>query len=192
LDAGVLADLQRRYAEPHRHVHTWPRVAALLTEAEEVAAAIADRSAFILAVLFHAAVFDRRVADGAKRSAALMRAMLGGRVGEATLARAETLILAADSERVPDTRDASLRGDAALLLDMLNMVLGSDGFDAYERGYRAEYAHLNEERYRTGRAAALRLLLWRERVYLTDRYYLAFEKRARRNVERVVTKYEGS
>lgn len=191
MDAGVLAALQRRYAEPHRHFHRWPRVAALLAEAEEVAAAIADRPAFILAVLFHAAVFDRRIADGARQSAALMRGMLGGRLGDATLARAESLIMAAAAERVPETRDASLRGDAALLLDLGNLVLASADFAAEERAHRAEYAHLGDESYATGRVAALRMLLWRERVYLTDRYYLAFEKRARRNLERVVRAYEG-
>ncbi|PWS37479.1 hypothetical protein DFH01_11655 [Falsiroseomonas bella] len=193
MDASILAELQRRYAEPHRAFHRWPRVAELLAQAEDVAAAIADRSAFILAVLFHKAVFDRREADGARRSAALMREMVGTGAPDWTLARAERLILALDAQKVPETRDASLRGDAALLLDMDNAVLGSPSadFDAYEVGYREEFAHLREDNYRLGRVAALQMLMWRERIFLTDRYYLPFEKRARRNVERLLTKLEG-
>jgi predicted metal-dependent HD superfamily phosphohydrolase len=193
LDAGILAELQRRYAEPHRAFHRWPRVAELLAQAEEVAAAIADRSAFILAVLFHKAVFDRREAGCAKRSAALMREMLGRDAGDWTLARAERLILALEAQKIPETKDASLRGDTALLLDMDNVVLGAPPgeFAAYEAGYREEFAHLREDNYRMGRVAALQMLLWRERIYLTDRYYLPFEKRARRNVERLLTQLEG-
>jgi predicted metal-dependent HD superfamily phosphohydrolase len=193
MDARILAELQRRYAEPHRALHCWPRVADLLAQAEDVAAAIADRSAFILAVLFHKAVFDRREPDSAKRSAALMRAMLGADTPDWTLARAERLILALDAQQVPQTRDASLRGDTALLLDMDNAVLGapSGEFDTYEAAYREEFAHLREDNYRLGRVAALQMLLWRERIYITDRYYLPFEKRARRNVERLLTKLEG-
>jgi predicted metal-dependent HD superfamily phosphohydrolase len=193
LDAGILAELQRRYAEPHRAFHRWPRVAELLAQAEDVAAAIADRSAFILAVLFHKAVFDRREADSARRSAALMREMAGAGTPDWTLARAERLILALDAQKIPETRDASLRGDAALLLDMENAVLGapSGEFDAYEAGYREEFAHLREDNYRLGRVAALQMLLWRERIYITDRYYLPLEKRARRNVERLLTRLEG-
>jgi predicted metal-dependent HD superfamily phosphohydrolase len=193
MDASILSELQRRYAEPHRAFHRWPRVAELLAQAEDVAAAIADRGAFILAVLFHKAVFDRREADSARRSAALMREMLGAGAPDWTLARAERLILALDAQKVPETRDASLRGDAALLLDMDNAVLGSPtaDFDAYEAGYREEFAHLREDNYRLGRVAALQMLLWRERIFLTDRYYLPLEKRARRNVERLLAKVEG-
>ncbi|WP_137178070.1 hypothetical protein [Roseomonas sp. AR75] len=193
MDPAILAELHRRYAEPHRAFHRWPRVAELLAQAEDVAAAIADRSAFILAVLFHKAVFDRREADCAKRSAALMREMLGKGVADWTLARAERLILALEAQKVPETRDVSLRGDAALLLDMDNAVLGTDAaeFDAYEAGYREEFAHLREDNYRLGRVAALQMLLWRERIFLTDRFYLPLEKRARRNVERLLTKLEG-
>jgi predicted metal-dependent HD superfamily phosphohydrolase len=165
----------------------------MLNEAEDLAAAIAERPAFVLAVLFHRAVFDRRIADAAQRSIALLRLRFQGRMPDWTLARAERLILALDAQRVPATRDASLRGDAALLLDMDNAVLGAPGteFDAFEEGFRAEYAHLSEDNYRLGRVAALQMLLWRERIFLTDRYFLRCEKRARANVERLLGRLEG-
>ena len=193
MDPGILAELQRRYAEPHRVWHRWPRVAWMLAEAEELAAAIADRTAFILAVLFHRAVFDRRLGGGAQRSAALMREMLGATVPEGRLARAGELIRALAAQELPRTKDPSLRGDAALLLDLDNAVLGAPEaeFDAYEAGYRAEFAHLKDDAYRLGRVAALQMLLWRERIYVTDRFSLLLERRARRNVERLMARMEG-
>ena len=110
LEPAVLSDLRGRYAEPHRSCHDWARVAEMLAMAEDLAHAIAERGAFIVAVLFHKSVFDRRLPDWAERSAALMRETLGAR----------------------------------------------------------------------------------ERVYLTDRFYLEREKPARRNIERAVASLRGS
>jgi predicted metal-dependent HD superfamily phosphohydrolase len=193
MDPAIIEELRRRHAEPHRRLHVWSHVARLLAEAEEIAAAIADRPAFILAALFHRAVFDRRRSDGAERSIALMRELAGRVTPAARLARAEALILALVRQGLPETHDPSLRGDAALLLDMDRAPLGADAaaFDAHEAAYRAEYAHLTDDAYAAGRAAELHLLLWRARIFHTDRYYLARERQARRNIERLVTRLGG-
>lgn len=193
MDAAILEELRRRYAEPHRHLHVWSHVARLLAEAEEIAAAIADRPAFILAALFHRAVFDRRSPDGAERSVALMRDLARRTAPAARLSRAEALVMALGRQELPATRDPSLRGDAALLLDMDRAPLGADaaGFDAHEAAHRAEYAHMTDDVYAAGRAAELRLLLWRERIFHTDRYYLARERQARRNAERLLAQLGG-
>lgn len=190
MDPAILEELRRRYAEPHRHLHVWSHVARLLAEAEDIAAAVADRPAFILAALFHRAVFDRRRADAAERSVALMRELAGRGAPAARLARAEALIMALARQELPPTRDPSLRGDAALLLDMDRAPLGDDAraFDAHEAAHRAEYAHMTDDAYAAGRAAELRLLLWRERIFHTDRYFLARERQARRNAERLLTR----
>lgn len=190
MDPAILEELRRRYAEPHRHLHVWSHVARLLAEAEDIAAAVADRPAFILAALFHRAVFDRRRADAAERSVALMRELAGRGAPAARLARAEALIMALARQELPATRDPSLRGDAALLLDMDRAPLGADdaAFDVHEAAHRAEYAHMTDDAYAAGRAAELRLLLWRERIFHTDRYFLARERQARRNAERLLTR----
>ena len=187
-----MEELRRRHAEPHRALHDWARVAALLTEAEELAGAIADRPAFILAILFHAAVFHRAEARCAERSIALMRERLAATVHPATLDRAAVLILAMARGEIPDTDDPSLRGDAALLLDMANAPLAAPpgAFAAIEAANRREFAHLTEDRYRAGRAAQLRTLLWRERIYRTDRSYLAHERAARANLEALLRRLE--
>ena len=194
LEPAILSDLRGRYAEPHRICHDWARVAEMLAMAEDLAHAIAERGAFIVAVLFHKSIFDRRLPDWAERSAALMHKALGARWPAPMLARAEALILAVAVQELPPTRDASLRGDAALLLDIDNAVLGEAParFDAHEAAFRREYAHLPDDAYAAGRAASLEMLTWRERVYLTDRFYLEREKPARRNIERAVASLRGS
>jgi len=188
-----MEELRRRHAEPHRALHDWSRVAGLLAEAEELAAAVADRPAFILAILFHAAIFHRAEARCAERSAELMRALLGPTVHPATLGRAATLIIAMARGEVPETDDPSLRGDAALLLDMGHAALAAQpaAFAAFEAANRREYAHLDEDRYRAGRAAQLRTLLWRDRLFRTDRYYLAHARAARANLAALLARLEG-
>lgn len=187
-----MEELRRRHAEPHRALHDWSRVAALLAEAEDLAAAIADRPAFILAILFHAAVFHRAEARCAERSVALMRELLSPSVHPATLDRAATLILTMARGEILPTADPSLRGDSALLLDIANGSLAGPpaAFAAMEAANRREFAHLPEERYRAGRAAQLRTLLWRDRIFHTDRYYLAHERAARANLAALLQRLE--
>jgi predicted metal-dependent HD superfamily phosphohydrolase len=165
----------------------------MLAMAEDIAHGIAERAPFIMAVLFHAAVFDpARPAEAPARSAALMREKLGAALPPAVLARAEALIHAISRQELPETGDPSLRGDAMLLLDMDLAWLGDPPaeFDAAEAALRRECAHLNEGRYAAGRAAALRLMLWRDRIYRTDRFFLSHERRARRNLERRLAELE--
>lgn len=194
LTSEILADLRHRYAEPHRKAHTWSRVGELLQFAEDVVGGIAERPAFILAILFHKAVFAARAIDSAVRSVELMHASIGTTVPMRVQDRAEALILAIDEREVPETNDPSLRGDAALLLDFDNAVLGSDAqrFAEHEEALRAEAAHLPAERYRMARCAALRMLLWKDRIFLTDRFYLEREKRARRNIETAIAHLEAA
>ncbi|WP_219763761.1 HD domain-containing protein [Neoroseomonas alba] len=194
LTTAALADLERRYAEPHRTVHTWERVGELLQMAEEVVNGIAGRSAFILAILFHKAVHDPRTVDAPARSAALMREFVRADMPAAVLDRAEALIQAVACGEIPETDDASLRGDTALLLDFDHAVLGSDArrFAAHEAALREEFVHLPADRYHSARCAALRMLLWKDRIYLTDRFFLEREKRARRNIESAILQAEAA
>jgi len=191
LDPAIVAELRRRHAEPHRAWHGWERVAGMLARAEELAHAVAEPPAFVLAVLFHTAVFDRRRADWPQASAALMRDMAPA--PPAVLDRAEALILSLGRQELPETRDPSLRGDAALLLDLDHAPLGEPAaaFAAHEAAFRREYAHLSDDAYGAGRAAALEMLLWRDRVFLTDRFYLEREKAARRNIAGAIAGLRG-
>ena len=94
---------------------------------------------------------------------------------------------------LPVTDDPSLRGDAALLLDMDAAPLGAQppAHLAYEAAIRRESAHLSDDAWADGRATALRLALWRDRIYRTDRFFLAHERQARRNIEAMLARLDG-
>jgi predicted metal-dependent HD superfamily phosphohydrolase len=76
--------------------------------------------------------------------------------------------------------------DGAVVADCDLSILGAapDRYDRYAADVRAEYAHLDDDTWRTGRAAVLRGFLDRERLYLTDRAHRWWEEQARDNLAR--------
>ena len=75
-------------------------------------------------------------------------------------------------------------GDTAVLLDADLAVLGSEpaAYQAYVTGVRAEYAHLDADAWRVGRAAVLRDLLGRRPLYATAPGRARWEARAGANM----------
>ena len=90
------------------------------------------------------------------------------------------LILATRHEAEPE--DA----DAALVVDIDLGVLGAEAhrYDLYAGDIRREYAHVEEQAYREGRAAVLRGFLGRRRIYHTRHFRKLLEERARANMLR--------
>jgi predicted metal-dependent HD superfamily phosphohydrolase len=78
------------------------------------------------------------------------------------------------------------RGDhlAAALLDADLAVLaaGPADYERYRRAVRAEYAHVTDEQWRTGRAAVLRALLAKDPLYGTPSAAREWTARAHHNL----------
>jgi predicted metal-dependent HD superfamily phosphohydrolase len=199
----VLASLRERYAEPGRAYHDWSHIAAML----DCAAALrppgpaepsgpAEPEAFHLAILFHDAVYEPRARDNERRSAALLREMLGGTRPAATLDRAARLILATEGHVLPEVAPGpegeALRADAALFLDLDLAILASPPaeFDRYDAAIRREYAHVPEADYRRGRRAVLEGFLRRDRLFFTPLLGAGAEERARANLRRAIDALE--
>ena len=73
-----------------------------------------------------------------------------------------------------------------LFLDADLSILGTDAdlYDRYTAGIRAEYAHLDDEAWRVGRAMVLQGFLERPQLFFTAAGRERFEAAARRNIER--------
>jgi predicted metal-dependent HD superfamily phosphohydrolase len=171
-----------------RAYHGWQHVEALLALWREHAALWHDREAARLAILFHDAVYDPRRADNERRSADLLRDWVGATVPPARLEAAAAMILATERHAVPEDLPAPVAADVALFLDMDLSILGADpaGFDAYDRAIRAEYAHVPEDAWRSGRGAVLRRLLARDPIFLTEPFRARHEAAARRNLRAAI------
>jgi len=167
LDGDVADRIRDAYSEPHRRYHD-------LRHLEEVVGGIegADDE-ILLAALFHDAVYDARRNDNEARSAELMRDLVP-HAGD----RAVQAILATQTHQTDDPA-------VELLLDADLAVLGRpwDGYAEYAAEIRAEYNHVPDDAFRTGRAGVLRRFLERPRIFRTERFAL-LETLARQNLER--------
>lgn len=172
-------DLAARYAEPHRryhdtgHVHQVVRDAVALTSGR-------DRAVVALAAWAHDVVYDGRPGEDERASAAWGRLHLTeAGVAEADVARVEGLVLATLDHTAPP-------GDhlAEALLDADLAILGAApaDYERYRQAVRAEYAHVPDDAWRTGRAAVLRSLLAKDPLYRTAAARERWGDNARRNL----------
>ena len=178
---GLYNQLVAAYSEPHRHYHTLQHLRACLAHLD-AAATLAQHPAEVeLGLWFHDAVYDPRLGDNEERSAEwAWRSILAAGCDEEVAQRVQRLVLATKGH------DASDDPDARLLLDIDLAILGAAParFDEYEQQIRAEYAHVPDAQFRTGRAAVLSAFLERPRIYLTSAFHDALEHRARENLGR--------
>lgn len=169
---AALDGLLTRHREPHRRYHTAVHVAHVLRAVARLAEAIGADAATTrtvrLAAWYHDAVYDPRAAAGANEeaSAALAERELVDLGEPAALAAAVARLvrLTAGHQPAPDDRAG------ALLIDADLGVLAADPatYQAYVNGVRAEYAHVDDDAWRAGRAAVLRGFLDRPRIHHLD------------------------
>lgn len=65
-----------------------------------------------------------------------------------------------------------------------------EDYDSYCSQIRREYAHVPDEAFASGRAAALRSLVRAPRLYRTEWFHRELEAKARANVEREIAQLE--
>src|SRR5437764_142219 len=90
-------------------------------------------------------------------------------------------------------RRAGLNGDdARLIVDIDLTPLGKpqEEFDENGRAIRREFANVDEEKYRAGRAELLKRFLQRPQLYFTEVFRRRYEEPARQNLERSIRGFE--
>lgn len=177
--------LHRAYDEPHRRYHTRRHIEDCLDRlAAWPGLEAGERRLLTWAIWWHDAVYDPRASDNEARSAAMARADLPA-LG-ATPAKAEEvarLILLTAGHRVPE---GDPLGAALVSIDLSILAAPTTAYDAYARAVRAEYAHVPEETWRTGRAAVLRRFLDAPAIFPDPGFRAAHEAAARANLQREI------
>lgn len=177
-------DLLHRWADDGRGYHDVEHLTEVLDRLRELDATAPD---LVLAAWFHDAVYDGVPGQDEQRSAQLATASLTGLSAPVdVVARVAALVLVT-AHHVPPDGDPG----AAALCDADLAVLASDP-DRYRRyadGVRREYAHVDNAAFAAGRAAVLRSLLERPRLYRTAGAQ-AWEAVARRNVHDELRRWE--
>lgn len=182
----AVESLLARHREPHRRYHTATHVMAVCRHVDRLAATVPvpDHVAVLAAALHHDAVYDPTAAHGHNEHAS---ALLAGQVlvdlgwppDRTTIV--QSLIEATATHEMPIDVDPA---SAAVLLDADLAILGADpvAYLAYVAGVRAEYAHVPDEAWRSGRTAVLDHFLARHRLFFTDEMHAERDRLARGNL----------
>ena len=187
---GYIDNLLIRHREPQRHYHTLTHVMWVLRHLHDLASASAREPSAELfaAALYHDAIYDPRAVDNEARSADLATRELSEIGWPAEQGTAvEALIIATAGHIAADTSPFAGReiGDElAMLLDADLAILGAEpaAYIAYVHGVRAEYVHVDDGAWRSGRARILQQFLDRPRLFATEYMHAAREHRARANI----------
>lgn len=185
------AALRAAYAVPTRAYHHIGHVAEVLRHWAWAGTQVpwhAPRETW-LAVLYHDAVYVPGRSDNEAASAALLAAHAERwpPAAPVDLAFAQAMILATARHGALLPRDLdglAFPDDARRFLDCDMAVLGAppEVFAAYDRGIAEEYRAVPRWLYRRKRRAFFRMLLGRERIYLSDLFHARFDAAARTNL----------
>lgn len=180
---GVLDGVLARHREPLRRYHTATHVMWVCRHVDRLAAAhpVADLDAVRMAALFHDAIYDPRSTTNEIDSARLAVDRLTELGWAERRCDHVRRLIEATAGHGADGADT----DTAVLLDADLAILGAapNDYQAYVTGVRAEYAHVPDDAWRTGRAAVLDHFLERSAVYATATMRAEREARARANLE---------
>ncbi|MEV4461703.1 metal-dependent phosphohydrolase [Microbispora sp. NPDC049633] len=177
---ALAAELAARWAEPHRRYHTTAHLRAVLTAIEPLAAQAEDPGAVRLAAWFHDAVYDGRPGWDEERSSQLAQARLPacGLPAERVREVARLVRLTAGHAYEPGDVNAAVLCDA----DLAILAAPPGAYEAYAGAVREEYRHVPDDAFRAGRAAVLRELLGKPRLFGTSVARDLWERRARENL----------
>lgn len=180
-DPTLLARLIGRHREKHRRYHTVAHVESVVGAVIELGAIedVDDLGAVAAGAFYHDAVYEPASPANERASARLARrdlATLGW--GEDRLAHVACMIEATKSHLAPPDQDHAVLFDADL------MILGATPADygSYVDAVRAEYRHVDDEVWRTGRSSILDAFLAREAIYATSTGQSRWELAARTNL----------
>ena len=177
---AIIADLVKRYSEPHRHWHTSKHLEQMLSTLAEWC----DKPdpALILATLFHDAVYVAGYHTNEELSAALAEKQLTFiNAPQQVIRKVQSMILATRSHSVVTDQNT------ALLIDADLAILGApaDIYRSYSAAIRREHADISPARYRIGRIRFLLGCVIRPRLFQTP-WGRRIQRQARLNMLREI------
>ena len=174
LPAEIRDDLLARWAEPHRVYHDVRHLVACLSALDALGA---NGASVRLAAWFHDAVYDGVPGQDEEASAQLAEDTLYGVLPGRDVREVARLVrMTAEHRPADDT--AALLSDADL--SVLGQIPGR--YHVYARDVRLDYAHLDDEIWRSGRRAVVQALLAADPLFHTPQGSALWAEAARRNL----------
>jgi predicted metal-dependent HD superfamily phosphohydrolase len=192
-ERSLLDALLARHREKHRRYHTATHVAWVIRHVEELATTepVDHLGEVVAAAFYHDAVYEPAYPANERASARLARRDLASIGWDAAAVERVASMIEATEHGAPAAEPAS--GDTAVLVDADLAILGADpaGYSAYVTGVRAEYRHVADDDWTTGRATVLEGFLHRPTIFRTPTGRDRWEARARANLTAELSELTG-
>jgi len=181
-DQRLLDGLLARHREKQRRYHTATHVAWVIRHVEELGAVepVDHLDEVVAAAFYHDAVYEPTHPANERASARLARRDLTTLGWSDDRTERVGSMIEATAHQGPDASS----GDTSILLDADLAILAADpaGYSDYVSGVRAEYRHLDDDEWRTGRTSVLEAFVDRTSIYSTPTARERWEPRARANI----------
>jgi predicted metal-dependent HD superfamily phosphohydrolase len=171
-----------RYRQPARRYHGTRHVRWVVRHVTDLAAAADDLGAVIAAAFFHDVVYDPTRGDNEMASAELADRALTELGWESERRRHVSELVLATIDHDVDSDGCGSDTQVLLAADLAVLAAEPAKYSDYVRGVRGEYAHIDDEAWRTGRSAVLRALLGRRHLFAQALDLNEWEQRARANI----------
>ena len=180
----VGAALIAAWGHPSRKYHNLTHLQAVLDGIDDLAGHATDPLACELAGWYHDAVYEGLPDDEERSARQAERDLPDLGLPPARVAEVARLVrLTVNHDPAPDDRNGAVLCDA----DLAILAADDDAYAAYTRAVRAEYAHVSDAAFRTGRAAVLQSLLDLPELFRTPKGRAEWEPRARANLRTELT-----
>lgn len=180
-EPSLLEKLITRHRERQRRYHKVGHIEAVVSNVSILVAdePVADLGAVIAAAFYHDAIYEPTHPANERASARLARRDLAALGWDAARVDAVAAMIEGTKSH---TNPADV--DTAVLYDADLAILGAEpeAYGDYVTKTRAEYNHLDDEEWRTGRADFLESLLSRDQLFATDAGRDHWEATARSNI----------
>ena len=173
-------DLAACHTEPHRHYHTMEHITAVLRHLVDLNTSTPTAR---LAAFFHDAIYDPTRSDNEEQSAELAHEVLTA-VDRPEADDVAAIVRATAKHQLP--ADGPRETAAFLDADLAILAAKPAVYDTYTANVRAEYRHIPDDDFRSGRKAILEGFLERDRLFFTTAGQAKFEVPARANLRREI------
>lgn len=181
---AAYADLVSRHDGDSRHHHDFDHASGVVDVVLGLHSAGDDWAVAVLAAWYHDVVYDPRAPAGANEGASAVVAhdALSGLGITLTVLGGVCRLICLTAHHEPRLTDRA----GAVLCDADLSILGADDdrYDRYVCDVRAEYAHVSDDDWRTGRRAVLCNFLDRPTIFHTHAGRDRWEAPARTNISR--------
>lgn len=182
---AVFDELAAHYREPHRFYHTGVHINDCLVRMDLAEAELGRSDSVELAVWFHDVIYICGDADNEQRSAEWFAEKAAGAFPPEVVREVEGYIMSTTHREMPGDQGAKFVVDVDLSgLGMEARMFWRDG-----NNIRKEAAGLSDAEFARGQGGFLRMLLKRERIFLTPFFHDLYEARARRNIRVALAHY---